>query len=158
MDTWETPHTPVVGPIYIPYPKYPKGLESAAADFLQKKLSFCLARLSEFLVAAILDYIHYNLVEGSSGKVGEVQLVNLDRAPARLFDAYGPYLIDPLWRPTARYTIVLGPAWVCRRITSQRLLDQSQASVCRAKHHIPPHFGPFWAYLRTLPQGVELLV
>ena len=23
--------------------------------------------------------------------------------------------------------------------------------------HIPP-FGPFWAYSRTLPQGVELLV
>ena len=22
----------------------------------------------------------------------------------------------------------------------------------------PPHFGPFWAYSRTLPQGVELLV
>ena len=26
------------------------------------------------------------------------------------------------------------------------------------RHHIPPHFGPFWAYSRTLPQGVELLV
>ena len=28
------------------------------------------------------------------------------------------------------------------QITSQRLLDQSQAGVCRGKHHIPPHFGP----------------
>ena len=44
------------------------------------------------------------------------------------------------------------------RITSQRLLDQSQAGVYRGKRHIPPHFGPFWAYLRTLPLGVELLV
>ena len=26
------------------------------------------------------------------------------------------------------------------------------------KCHIPPHFGPFWAYLCTLPQGDELLV
>ena len=26
------------------------------------------------------------------------------------------------------------------------------------KRHIPPHFGPFWAYSRALPQGVELLV
>ena len=26
------------------------------------------------------------------------------------------------------------------------------------KRHISPHFGPFWAYLRTPPQGVELLV
>ena len=44
------------------------------------------------------------------------------------------------------------------KITSQRLLDQSQAGVYRGKHHIPPHFGPFWAYSRTLPQGVELLI
>ena len=43
-------------------------------------------------------------------------------------------------------------------ITSQRLLDQSQAGVYRGKRHIPPHFGPFWAYSGTLPQGVELLV
>ena len=26
------------------------------------------------------------------------------------------------------------------------------------KRHIAPHFGPFWAYSRTPPQGVELLV
>ena len=43
-------------------------------------------------------------------------------------------------------------------ITSQRLLDQSQAGIYRGKRHIPPHFGPFWAHSRTLPQGVELLV
>ena len=43
-------------------------------------------------------------------------------------------------------------------ITSQRLLDQSQAGVYRGKRHVPPHFGPFWAYSCTLPQGVELLV
>ena len=30
--------------------------------------------------------------------------------------------------------------------------------VYMGKRHIPPHFGPFWAYSRTLPQGVELLV
>ena len=30
------------------------------------------------------------------------------------------------------------------RITSQRLLDQSQAGVYRGKRHIPP---PFWAFL-----------
>ena len=44
------------------------------------------------------------------------------------------------------------------RITSHRLLDQSQASVHRGKRHIPPHFEPFWASSRTLPQGVELAV
>ena len=45
------------------------------------------------------------------------------------------------------------------KITSQRLLDTSQAGVYRGKRHPPPpHFGPFWAYSRTLPQGVELLV
>ena len=48
-----------------------------------------------------------------------------------------------------------GQKW---KITSQRLLDQSQAGVYRGKRHIPPHFGPFWVYSRTLPQGVELLV
>ena len=45
------------------------------------------------------------------------------------------------------------------RITSQRLLDQSQASVYRGKCHIPPPpFWPFWGYSRNLPQGIELLV
>ena len=44
------------------------------------------------------------------------------------------------------------------KITSQRLLDQSQAGVYGGKRHIPPHFEPFWTYSRTLPQGVELLV
>ena len=48
-----------------------------------------------------------------------------------------------------------GQKW---KITLQRLLDQSQAGVYRGKSHIPPHFGPFWAYSRTLAQGVELFV
>ena len=43
-------------------------------------------------------------------------------------------------------------------ITSQRLLDQSQAGVYKGKHHIPSHCGPFGAYSRTLPQRMELLV
>ena len=43
-------------------------------------------------------------------------------------------------------------------ITSQRLLDQSQAGVYMGKMPHTPPFGPFWAYSRTLPQGVELLV
>ena len=43
------------------------------------------------------------------------------------------------------------------QVTSQSLLDQSQAGVHRGKRHIPPRFGPFWAYSRALPQGVELL-
>ena len=42
------------------------------------------------------------------------------------------------------------------KITSQRLLDQSQAGVYRGIHHIPPSFGLFWAYSPTLLQGVEL--
>ena len=41
------------------------------------------------------------------------------------------------------------------KITSQRLLDQSQAGVYMGK---TPHTPPIWAYSRTLPQGVELLV
>ena len=44
------------------------------------------------------------------------------------------------------------------RITSQRLLDQSQAGVYMGKTPHTPPFWPFWAYSRTLPQGVELLV
>ena len=44
------------------------------------------------------------------------------------------------------------------RITPQRLLDQSQAGVYRGKRHISPHFGLFWTYSPTLPQGVEWLV
>ena len=43
-------------------------------------------------------------------------------------------------------------------ITSQRLLDQSQAGVYMGKTPHSPPFWPFWAYSRTLPQGVELLV
>ena len=43
-------------------------------------------------------------------------------------------------------------------ITSQRLLDQSHVGVYMGKRHIPPPFRPFWAYSRTLPQGVELFV
>ena len=44
------------------------------------------------------------------------------------------------------------------KITSQRLLDQSQAGIYMGKMPHTPPFGPFWAYSRTLPQGVELLV
>ena len=43
-------------------------------------------------------------------------------------------------------------------ITSQRLLDQSQAGEYMGKTPHTPPFWPFWAYSRTLPQGVELLV
>ena len=43
-------------------------------------------------------------------------------------------------------------------VTSQRLLDQSQAGVYMGKMPHTPPFWPFWAYSRTLPQGVELLV
>ena len=44
------------------------------------------------------------------------------------------------------------------RITSQRLLDQSQAGVYMGKMPHTPPFWPFWGYSRTLPQGVESLV
>ena len=43
-------------------------------------------------------------------------------------------------------------------VTSQRLLDQSQAGVYMGKTPHTPPFWPFCAYSRTLPQGVELLV
>ena len=45
-----------------------------------------------------------------------------------------------------------------KEITSQRLLDQSQAGVYMGKTPHTPPFWLFWAYSRTLPQGVELLV
>ena len=48
-----------------------------------------------------------------------------------------------------------GQKW---KITSQRLLDQSQAGVYMGKMPHTPPFWPFWAYSRTLPQGVELFV
>ena len=44
------------------------------------------------------------------------------------------------------------------KITSQRLLDQSQAGIYMGKTPHTHPFWPFWAYSRTLPQGVELLV
>ena len=43
-------------------------------------------------------------------------------------------------------------------VTSQRLLYQSQGGVYMGKTPHTPPFWPFWAYSRTLPQGVELLV
>ena len=45
-----------------------------------------------------------------------------------------------------------GQKW---KITSHRLLDQRYIG---GNATYPPHFGPFWAFSRTLPQGVELLV
>ena len=41
------------------------------------------------------------------------------------------------------------------RITSQRLLDQSQASVYRGKRHIPPHFGHFGPIRVPYPKGLS---
>ena len=41
------------------------------------------------------------------------------------------------------------------RITSQRLLDQSQAGVYRGKHHIPPHFGFFGPIRVPYPKGLN---
>ena len=41
------------------------------------------------------------------------------------------------------------------RITSQRLLDQSQAGVYRGKRHIPPHFGHFGAIRVPYPKGLN---
>ena len=43
------------------------------------------------------------------------------------------------------------------QITSQRLLDESQAGVCRGKRHIPPHFGLFWAIRIPYPKGLNCL-
>ena len=40
-------------------------------------------------------------------------------------------------------------------ITSQRLLDQSQAGVYRGKRHIPPHFGHFGAIRVPYPKGLN---
>ena len=39
------------------------------------------------------------------------------------------------------------------KITSQRLLDQSQAGVYRGKRHIPPHFGLFGPIPYPTPRG-----
>ena len=51
----------------------------------------------------------------------------------------------------SRFPPSTGQKW---KITSQRLLDQSQAGVYRGKRHIPPHFGHFVAirvpYLKGL--------
>ena len=44
------------------------------------------------------------------------------------------------------------------KITSQRLLDQSQAGVYRGKRHIPPHFRLFGAIRVPYPKGLELLL
>ena len=41
------------------------------------------------------------------------------------------------------------------QITSQRLLDQSQAGVYRGKCHIPPHFGLFGPIRVPYPKGLN---
>ena len=41
------------------------------------------------------------------------------------------------------------------KITSQRLLDQSQAGVYRGKRHIPPHFGFFGPIGVPYPKGLN---
>ena len=41
------------------------------------------------------------------------------------------------------------------KITSQRLLDQSQAGVYRGKRHIPPHFGHFGPIRVPYPKGLN---
>ena len=40
-------------------------------------------------------------------------------------------------------------------VTSQRLLDQSQAGVYRGKRHIPPHFGFFGPIRVPYPKGLN---
>ena len=40
-------------------------------------------------------------------------------------------------------------------ITSQRLLDQSQAGVYKGKCHIPPHFGHFGPIRVPYPKGLK---
>ena len=40
-------------------------------------------------------------------------------------------------------------------VTSQRLLDQSQAGVYRGKCHIPPHFGLFGPIRVPYPKGLN---
>ena len=40
-------------------------------------------------------------------------------------------------------------------ITSQRLLDQSQAGVCRGKHHMTPILGPFGPIRVPYPKGLN---
>ena len=40
-------------------------------------------------------------------------------------------------------------------ITSQRLLDQSQAAVCRGKRHIPAHFGLIGPMRVPYPKGLN---
>ena len=41
------------------------------------------------------------------------------------------------------------------QITSQRLLDQSQAGVYRGKHHIPPILGLFGPIRVPYPKGLN---
>ena len=48
-----------------------------------------------------------------------------------------------------------GPSLGQPKITSQRLLDQSQAGVYRGKCHIPPHFGLFGPIRVPYPKGLN---
>ena len=41
------------------------------------------------------------------------------------------------------------------KITSQRLLDQSQAGVYMGKRHLPPHFGFFGPIRVPYPKGLN---
>ena len=50
---------------------------------------------------------------------------------------------------------VFHPGQLKNGITSQRLLDQSQAGVYRGKRHIPPHFGHFGAIRVPYPKGLN---
>ena len=68
-------------------------------------------------------------------------------------------LANPKAHTTSRtHCTAKAPTFRQGKITSQRLLDQSQAGVYMGKTPHTPPFWPFWAYSRTLPQGVELLV
>ena len=67
------------------------------------------------------------------------------------------YIVFPLFRVCVACGR-LGVNSLRGGLASQRLLDQSQAGIYMGKTPHTPHFWPFWAYSRTLPQGIELLV
>ena len=58
---------------------------------------------------------------------------------------------------TYKCTAMDHSAKISLKITSQRLLDQSQAGVYRGKRHIPPHFGLFGAIRVPYPKGLNCL-
>ena len=67
-------------------------------------------------------------------------------------------ICQPKFDPPPQKMVPGGGGSKSKNHLAEVVRSKPRRPVCRGKRHIPPHFRDFWAYSRTLPQGVELLV